>query len=104
MPRGRFTLLEGGGKLLLRMDPWVRDEPELRRLVVELCSKWCSLVCYRSVIGVPRTNNGTERVIGMSKIRYKTVRGYKSIDGMLNGMGLTQWVWSGRDGLSVVSW
>ena len=46
-------------------------------------------------------NNGRERVIGRSKVRYKTVRGYKSIYGMLNGLGLTQWVWSGRDGLCI---
>ena len=43
----------------------------------------------------------TERAIGRSKIRYKTVRGYKSEDGMLNGFGLTQWAWSGRDGLDM---
>ena len=50
---------------------------------------------------VPWTNNVTERAIGRSKIRYKTVRGYKSEDGMLNGFGLTQWAWSGRDGLGL---
>ena len=40
-------------------------------------------------------------MIGRSKIRYKTVRGYKSIEGMMNGLRLTQWVWGGEDGLSV---
>ena len=43
----------------------------------------------------------TERVIGRSKIRCKTARGYKSEDGMLNGFGLMQWAWSGRDGLEL---
>ena len=44
---------------------------------------------------------GTERTIGRSKIRYRTVRGYKSEEGMMNGLGLTQWVWSGVDGLDL---
>ena len=49
--------------------------------------------------GVCDTNNVTERVIGKSKIRYKTIRAYKSIDGMMNGLWLTQWIWgeSGMD-------
>ena len=75
-------LPEGGGRMLLGMERGVRDEPELRRLVVGICGKWRSLVCHRRVIGMPQTNNGTERVIGRSKVRYKTVRGYKSIDGL----------------------
>ena len=76
-------------------------DDKMRRLVVDLCSKWRSLVCHKRVSGMPRTNNVTERVIGRSKVRYKTVRGYKSIYGMLNGLGLTQWVWSGMDGLCI---
>ena len=40
----------------------------------------------------------TERAIGR---RYKTVRGYKSEDGMLNGFGLRRWAWSGLDGLEL---
>ena len=43
----------------------------------------------------------TARAIGGSEIRYKTVRGYKSEDGMLNGLGLRRWAWSGRDGLDM---
>ena len=50
---------------------------------------------------MPQTNNCTERTIGRSKIRYKTLRGYKSTEGMLNGLGLTQWVWSGEEGLDL---
>ena len=94
-------LPEGGGGELLRMERKVRENVELRRLVVELSNKWRRLTRYKRVRGLPETNNCTERVIGRSKIRYKTVRGYKSVDGMMNGLGLTQWVWSGEDGLSV---
>ena len=94
-------LPEGGGRELLRMERRVRENAELRRLVVELSNKWRSLTRHKRVRGLPETNNCTERVIGRSKIRYKTVRGYKSVDGMLNGLWLTQWVWSGDDGLSL---
>lgn len=94
-------LPEGGGAELLRMERKVRENVESRRLVVELSNKWRSLTRHKRIRGLPETNNCTERVIGRSKIRYKTIRGYKSVDGMLNGLWLTQWVWSGDDGLSL---
>lgn len=92
---------ESGGRRLLEIERHVRGDPKLRRLVVELSTKWKSLLCHRRYRSVPSTNNCTERVIGRSKIRYKTVRGYKSVNGMLNGLGLTQWVWRGEDGLDM---
>ena len=94
-------LPEGGGRELVGMERRVRGDPKLRRLVVELSEKWKSLLCHQRVEGMPQTNNCTERAIGRSKIRYKTVRGYKSMEGMMNGLGLTQWVWSGEEGLDV---
>ena len=60
-----------------------------------------ALLCHRRRGDVPWTNNMTERAIGRSKIRYKTVRGYKSESGLLNGFWLTQWAWSGADGLEL---
>ena len=86
---------------MLAIERRVRGEPALRRLVVELCQKWRSLLCHRRAPGMPQTNNCTERAIGRSKIRYKTIRGYKSMKGMMNGLGLTQWVWSGEEGLDL---
>ena len=86
---------QDGGKELVEMERRVRREPKLRRLVVELSEKWRSLTCHLRVRGMPQTNNCTEQTIGRSKIRYKTVRGYKSEEGMMNGLRLTQWVWSG---------
>ena len=94
-------LPEWGGRELLAMERRVRGEPALRRLVVELCQKWRSLLCHRRAPGMPQTNNCTERAIGRSKIRYKTIRGYKSMKGIMNGLGLTQWVWSGEEGLDL---
>ena len=85
----------------LRLERMVRDgDATLRRMRVELVGKWRALLCRRRG-DVPWTNNVTERAIGRSKIRCKTVRGYKSEDGMLNGFGLTQWAWSGLDGLEL---
>jgi transposase-like protein len=86
-------LPSNGGRELLKLEQQVGGAPKLRELVVDLCEKWRSLVCYRRRTGVPQTNNRTEQGIGRSKIRYKTLRGYKSVAGMLNGLGLTQWVW-----------
>jgi hypothetical protein len=51
----------------------------------------------RPELGLEGTNNASERSIGRSKVRYKTMRGYKSIKGMTNGIALTQWLYSGED-------
>ena len=44
---------------------------------------------------LPDTASRTEQVIARSKVRYKTVRGYKSVRGALVGVALTQWLYSG---------
>ena len=69
---------------------------------VNLSEKWRAPLCYRRRGDVPWTNGVTERATGGSKIRRKTVRGYKSEDRMPNGFGLRRWAWSGRDGLDPV--
>jgi hypothetical protein len=51
----------------------------------------------RPGLGLDGTNNASERGIGRSKVRYKTMRGYKSIEGMTNGVALTQWLYSGEE-------
>ena len=86
-----------GGDRLLRLEPRVRGSPELRRLVVDLLGRWPSLVYYQTHPGVPATNNRTEQAIGKSKVRFKTVRGFKSVEGALTGIALTQWLYSGAD-------
>ena len=68
-------LPESGGAELMRMERKVRENAELRRLVVELSDKWRSLTGYKRIRSLPQTNNCAERVIGRSKVRYKTVRG-----------------------------
>jgi hypothetical protein len=46
---------------------------------------------------VPATNNRSEQAIGRIKVRSRTVRGYKSETGLLNGSTLASVVGTGRD-------
>ncbi len=71
----------------------------MRMLTLELWNKWPKLLLHlsRPELDMDGTNNASERAIGRSKVRYKTMRGNKSEDGMENGIGLTQWLYSGKD-------
>jgi hypothetical protein len=72
----------------------------MRMLTLELWNKWPKLLLglrKPEELSLDGTNNASERSIGKSKVRYKTMRGYKSMDGMKNGIGLTQWLYSGED-------
>jgi transposase-like protein len=71
----------------------------MRMLTLELWNKWAKLRAHLADpgLGLDGTNNASERSIGRSKVRYKTMRGYKSVDGMKNGIALTQWLYSGED-------
>lgn len=71
----------------------------MRMLTLELWNKWRKIRLHlaRPELGLDGTNNSTERGIGKSKVRYKTMRGYKSMEGMKNGIALTQWLYSGED-------
>lgn len=86
-----------GGDRLLRLERRVRASPPLRRLVVELIGRWPALVYHQGRPWVPATNNRTEQAIGKSKVRFKTVRGFKSVAGALAGVALTQWLYSGAE-------
>ena len=55
---------------------------------MDLWVKWRSLLCRKRMSGTRDTNNVTERVIGKRKIRYNTMRDYKSVEGMMNGLWL----------------
>ena len=92
-----------GGLDLLRLVRLVRnaEDQSRRRPRAELSGKRRALLCHRRRTDVHWANNAAERAIGGSKIRCKTVRGYKSELGLLNGFGLTQRAWSGSDGLEL---
>jgi len=66
---------------------------------LELWQKWHKIRLHLRCpeLGLDGTNNASERAIGRSKVRYKTMRGYKSPEGMSNGVVLTQWLYSGED-------
>lgn len=68
-----------------------RDQPlspldQLRYLLLRLSEHWPNYRIFTWQNDVPWTNNGTEQVIGRMKMRSRTVRGYKSKDGMLAGL------------------
>jgi hypothetical protein len=71
----------------------------MRMLTLGVWQKWPKILLYvrRPELGLDGTNNVSERSIGRSKVRYKTMRGYKSVEGMSNGVLLTQWLYSGED-------
>jgi transposase-like protein len=54
----------------------------LRNLLIRLSGHWSSYRLFDWQKDVPWTNNGTEQVIGKMKMRSRTVRGYKSRQGM----------------------
>jgi hypothetical protein len=71
----------------------------MRMLTLELWQKWPKLVLHlrRPELTLDGTNNASERAIGRSKVRYKSMRGYKSVEGMSNGVVLRQWLYNGED-------
>ena len=62
---------------------------QLRLLLIRLSEHWDSYRVFDWQPDVPWTNNGTEQVIGRMKMRSRTVRGYKSWQGMKAALMLT---------------
>jgi hypothetical protein len=59
---------------------------QLCHLLIRLSENWNSCRAFDWVPDVPWTNNATEQVIGRMKMRSRTVRGYKTRSGILNGL------------------
>ena len=59
---------------------------QLRNLLIRLSEHWESYRVFDWQQDVPWTNNGTEQVIGRMKMRSRTVRAYKSWQGMSAGL------------------
>jgi len=70
----------------------------MRNRVLHLWNNWHRLTCYRTLqytnrLDVGETNNCTEQAIGWSvKERYRTMRGYKQNQSILNVTSLTAWL------------
>jgi hypothetical protein len=71
----------------------------MRMLTLKMWNKWEKLTVHlaRPDLGLDGTNNASERGILKSKVRYKTMRGHKSVGGMINAIALTQWLYGGAD-------
>lgn len=61
---------------------------QLRDLILRLSQHWQSYCTFQSEPQIPWTNNATEQAIGRMKMRARTVRGYKSWQGMQAGLML----------------
>jgi transposase-like protein len=59
---------------------------EMRYLLIRLSESWERYTAFFYDPEIPWTNNRTEQAIGRMKIRAKTTRGYKTSQGMLNGL------------------
>lgn len=67
----------------------LRPLDQLRSLLLRLSEHWQSYCTFQHEPAVPWTNNLTEQAIGRMKMRARTVRGYKTPSGMLNGLLIT---------------
>jgi transposase-like protein len=91
-----FLPPEGSKRLyaLWKQVPGRRSKPnqvrlaleQLRDLLLRLSQDWWRYCVFQSEPQVPWTNNPTERAIGRMKMRARTVRGYKSWQGMESGL------------------
>lgn len=61
---------------------------QLRDLLLRLSQDWHKYCAFQSEPEIPWTNNATERAIGRMKMRARTVRAYKSWQGMEAGLML----------------
>jgi transposase-like protein len=91
-PEGSRRLLELYKQLPARQSQ--PDQPlspveQLRFLLIRLSDHWAHFRVFDWQTDVPWTNNGSEQVIGCMKMRSRTVRGYKSKEGMLNALMVT---------------
>jgi hypothetical protein len=70
----------------------------VRNHILHLWNNWDRLTCYLTLrhsegLEVNATNNGSERAIGWAvKERYRTMRGYKRKNSILNVTSLTGWL------------
>jgi hypothetical protein len=55
-------------------------------MLIRISESWERYTTFFHDPGIPWTNNHTEQAIGRMKMRARTVRGYKTEQGMLNGL------------------
>ena len=72
------------GKGIHQLTPFEK----LLNLLIRLSETWPSFCTFYTNPAIHRTNNGTKKIIGMMKIRARTVHGYKTWPGMQGGLRL----------------
>lgn len=81
-----YALWKQVGVRRLGSDHPLRPVDQLRTLLLRLSQHWQSYCTFQHEPAVPWTNNLSEQAIGRMKMRARTVRGYKTPLGMLNGL------------------
>lgn len=90
-PEGSRRLLELYKQIPERFSASGERTPleQLRLLLIRMSEHWESYCIFAWQKDVPWTNNRTEQAIGRMKMRARTVRGYKSWQGMQAGLLLS---------------
>jgi len=90
-PEGSRRLLELYKQVPARFSASGQYTPleQLRLLLIRMSEHWESYCIFAWQKDVPWTNNRTEQAIGRMKMRARTVRGYKSWQGMQAGLLLS---------------
>lgn len=76
---------------------------KLRLAALYVLENWGKLTLYQEGAGVPSNTNIIERAIAWSKVRYRSCRGMKSIEGIFNLITLTQHLYTGNQGFQVAA-
>jgi len=83
-----------------KASPWYK----MRNRILHLWQNWRRIVCHRTILGVPQTNNVSERAIGWGiKERYRTTKGYKNPSCAVNVSYLIQWLIQGGGLMPIVA-
>ena len=85
-----------------RLYSWYEEEvkrngskTKLAQFLLYLVNRWRDITTFKRFPSIPLTNNHTERAIIGSKVRYRTTRGLKSEEGVLNFFSLTNHIHRG---------
>ena len=83
------SLTDDGGMRLTDMEREVRNEPAPRRLAADLCGKWRSLLCHKRMrrARCEQCDGASDR---QEQDKIQAAAGCKSVEGMMNGLWLTQ--------------
>lgn len=76
---------------------------KLRLTALYVLENWRKITLFQEKAGVPSNTNKLEQAIGWSKVRYRSCRGMKSVEGIFNLVTLTQHLYTGNQGFQVAA-